>query len=74
MILMALIIVYFWAGITVLYALWLIEVIGQNLNGLLPEEKQLKVYLRKKPVVMVIVFFAWPVALPIWWFEMRAKP
>lgn len=67
----ALIVVYSWAGASVLFALWQIETIGQAMNGLLPEEKQFKTYLCNKPVVMAIVFLAWPMALPIWVFIER---
>ena len=67
-------IVYLWAGASVLFALWQIEVIGQAMNGLLPEEKRFNTYLRRKPAVMAIVFLAWPMALPIWVFiELRSN-
>ena len=72
--LVTLLVVYFWAGASVLFALWQIETIGQAMNGLLPEEKRFKTYLRGKPAVMAIIFLAWPMALTIWGFiEMRSN-
>ena len=56
-------VIYLLAGATVLMLLYEIEVIGQAMNRLVPKERKVKTYLRGKPLIMTIVFWAWPLAL-----------
>jgi hypothetical protein len=66
--------IYAWAGVTVVYALWLFEGIGQAINMLLPEAKHIKAPLRKHRGAIVLLLLFWPAVLPIWaYFEKRSN-
>lgn len=49
----ALIIVYLWAGASMLFALWQLESIKEALNDLLPEEHHIKTDLCKNHILCV---------------------
>jgi len=62
----ALAIAYVWAGLTVLFALYMVEDIGIAINKLVPEKNHLRPFLKNHPWTMASIVALWWLSLPAW--------